>query len=395
MLGSAIADILHVDMDAFYASVEQRDRPELRGRPVIVGGDARRGVVISASYEARRFGIRSAMPMAEALARCPQADVVHGRMARYVAVGRWLRAIFHRFTPLVEPLSLDEAFLDVTASERLFGPPPEIARRIKAAIRSETGLTASAGIAPNKFVAKIASALSKPDGLLVIAPDDVEAFLHPLPVRHLWGVGRVTERTLVRAGIHTIGDLAATDPRALARRFGTGAAELVTWARGIDQRPVRSDRTAKSIGQEETFARDLTDDQVLPYLLAQAEDVARRLRAGGLRAHTVALKVKLAGRYGTRGFTTLTRRYTLAEPTADDAVLFAVARSLLGRFDLGARRLRLAGLSASNLVTDTAEQLPLAPGAREAAVRRAALARAVDGLVRRFGPDVVRRRLPV
>src|SRR5207244_1773430 len=299
--GDAIRDIIHVDMDAFYASVEQRDDPELRGRPVLVGGDVRRGVVTSASYEARPFGIRSAMPMAEAVARCPHAVVVRGRMDRYVAVAHELRAIFHRFTPLVEPLSLDEAFLDVTASVGLFGPAAEIARQIKTAIRAETSLTASAGVAPSKFVAKIASDVSKPDGLLVVAPEDVRKFLAPLPVRHVWGVGRVTEAALHRLGLRTIGDLAAADPHHLARHFRGGAAE---------------------------------------------------------------------------------------------SVLFAVARKLLAHLDLGGRRVRLAGLAAANLVPGAAEQMALFTAARESATRRAAAARAVDELARRFGADVVRRRLP-
>ena len=381
-------------MDAFYASVEQRDDPRLRGRPVLVGGDARRGVVTSASYEARPSGVRSAMPMAEALARCPHAVVVRGRMDRYVAVAGDLRAIFHRFTPLVEPLSLDEAFLDVTASVALFGPAPEIARQLKAAIRAETDLTASAGVAPNKFVAKIASDVSKPDGLLVVPPDDVRTFLAPLPVRHVWGVGRVTEAALLRLGLRTIGDLAAAEPRLLARHFRGGAPELVALARGIDDRPVRPDREAKSIGEEETFARDLAPAEVESHLLVQAENVARRLRSRGLRARTVALKVKLAARWRAGRFPTLTRRHTFAEPTADESVLFTVARTMLEQADLGGRRVRLVGLAAANLVPAAPEQVPLFTTVHESAARRAAVARAVDELARRFGADVVRRRLP-
>ncbi|TMA39969.1 MAG: DNA polymerase IV [Deltaproteobacteria bacterium] len=381
-------------MDAFYASVEQRDDPRLRGRPVLVGGDARRGVVTSASYEARPFGVRSAMPMAEALARCPHAIVVRGRMDRYVAVGRELRAIFHRFTPLVEPLSLDEAFLDVSASVALFGPAPEIARQLRTAIRAGTALTASAGVAPNKFVAKIASDVSKPDGLLVVAPEDVRSFLAPLPVRHVWGVGRVTEAALLRLGLRTIGDLAAAEPRLLARHFRGGASELVALARGIDNRPVRPDRAAKSIGEEETFARDLAPAEVEPHLLSQAENVARRLRAHGLRARTVALKVKIAARWRAGRFPTLTRRHTVVEPTADEAVLFAVARTMLEQADLGGRRVRLVGLAAANLVPAAPEQVPLFTAVRESAARQAAVARAVDELAQRFGADVVRRRLP-
>jgi len=381
-------------MDAFYASIEQRDDPRLRGRPVLVGGDARRGVVTSASYEARPFGIRSAMPMAEALARCPDAVVVRGRMERYVAVARELRAIFHRFTPLVEPLSLDEAFLDVTASVALFGPPAGIARQVKDAIRAETALTASAGVAPSKFVAKIASDVSKPDGLLVVPADGVRAFLAPLPVRHVWGVGRVTEAALLRLGLRTIGELAAADPEVLARQFRGGARELVALARGLDDRPVRPDREPKSIGEEETFARDLVPAAVAPYLLGQAENVARRLRARGLRARTVGLKLKLAARSHGGRFPSLTRRHTLAEPTADESVLFAVARELLAHLEIGSRRIRLAGLAATNLVAAAPEQLALFAGTRDSAARRAAAARAVDELTQRFGAGVVRRRLP-
>jgi DNA polymerase-4 len=386
--------IIHIDMDAFYAAVEQRDALALRGRPVLVGGDRRRGVVMSASYEARRFGIRSAMPMAEALTRCPEAVVVRGRMEHYARVARELRAIFHRFTPLVEPLSLDEAFLDVTASMRLFGPAPAIARTVKDAVRNETGLTASAGVGPSKFVAKIASDLCKPDGLLVIDAAEAVAFLAPLPVRHVWGVGRVTEAALLRLGIHTIGQLAATDPHRLARRWGRGAEALVGWASGIDERPVCPARMPKSMGEEETFTSDRTAAELPPRLLAQAEDVARRLRARGLGARTVTVKVKLAGRWGPRGFVTLTRRETLPEATADDGELFATACRLVERLALGERRVRLVGLAAGNLVTWTPEQLGLFAAPREQAARRAALARAVDTLVDRFGAGTIGRRLP-
>ena len=383
--------VLHVDMDAFYAAVEQRDDPALRGRPVLVGGDRRRGVVTSASYEARAFGIHSAMPMAAAIARCPRAVVVRGRMERYVAVSRQLRPIFRRFTPLVEPLSLDEAFLDVTASTVLFGPPLEIAHQVRRAVRAETGLTASAGVAPNKFIAKIASDLAKPDGLLVVPTEAVEAFLRPLPVRHLWGVGRVTEAALHRLGLRTIGDLGAAEPTLLARRFGAGARALVLWARGVDDRPVRPDRAAKSMGEEETLDRDRRAGELLPYLLADAEGIARRLRAHALRARTVTLKVKLATRPGPRP---LTRRHTLAEPTADEAVLFAIARRLLGSLALGDRPVRLVGLAAGNLLAGDGDQLALFAAERRAAARRSALARAVDELVRRFGAETIRRRLP-
>jgi len=265
---------------------------------------------------------------------------------------------------------------------------------VKDAIRAETALAASAGVAPSKFVAKIASDVCKPDGLLVVPPDRVRAFLAPLPVRHVWGVGRVTEAALLRLGLRTIGDLAAADAALLARHFRGGARELVALARGIDDRPVRPDREPKSIGEEETFARDLAPAAVGPHLLRQAENVARRLRARGLRARTVGLKLKLAARSRAGRFPTLTRRHTLAEPTADESVVFAVANELLAHLPLDGRRIRLAGVAATNLLPAAPEQLALFVATRDSAARRDAAARAVDELARRFGPGVVRGRLP-
>src|SRR5437899_3305230 len=269
-----------------------------------------------------------------------------------------------------------------------------IVRQVKDAIRAETALTASAGVAPSKFVAKIASDVSKPDGLLVVPADGVRAFLAPLPVRHVWGVGRVTEAALLRLGLRTIGELAAAHPEVLARQFRGGARELVALARGLDDRPVRPDRAPKSIGEEETFARDLVPAAGAPYLIGQAENVARRPLARGLRAPTGGLKLKLAARSHGGRFPSLTRRHTLAEPTADESVLFAVARELLAHLEIGSRRVRLAGLAAANLVAAAPEQLALFAGARDSAARRAAAARAVDELTRRFGAGVVRGRLP-
>ncbi|HEV8711811.1 MAG TPA: DNA polymerase IV, partial [Candidatus Binatia bacterium] len=252
--------IIHLDMDAFYAAIEQRDFPELRGKPLIVGGDRNRGVVATASYEARPYGIHSAMPMAQALKLCPQAIVVPPRRERYVEVSRQIFAVLRSFTPLVEPLSLDEAFLDVTTSESLFGPAREIARQIKTRIRDETQLTASAGIAPNKFVAKIASDMQKPDGLVEVQADEILAFLHPLPVTRIWGVGRVTARTLHALGVQTISDLARFSQEILVARFGTHGAHLFQLAHGIDDRPVDPDQELKSLGEEETFIEDLARD---------------------------------------------------------------------------------------------------------------------------------------
>src|SRR4029077_7219546 len=256
--------ILHADMDAFYASVEQRDRPELRGRPVIVGGASGRGVVTAASYEARQFGVHSAMPMAQARALCPQAVIVSGDMAKYRRIGAQIRTIFGSVSPPVEPLSLDEAFIDVTASVTLLGAPLVIGRLVKDRVRDATGLAVSVGIGPGKMVAKIASDLSKPDGLLEVPPDGVAAFLHPLPAGRLWGVGPVTEAALARAGIATIGDLAARPPAQAAAAVGRMAAEhLVRLARGQDARIVQPDLAAKSYGEEGTFGRDAADERVV------------------------------------------------------------------------------------------------------------------------------------
>jgi DNA polymerase-4 len=331
-------------MDAFFASVEQHDRPALRGRPVLVGGTAARGVVAAASYEARRFGARSAMPMAEALRRCPDAVVVPGRHARYAEVSGQVFAIFRRYTPLVEGLSLDEAFLDVTASGALFGDGEAIARRIKAEIRAETGLTASAGVAPSKFVAKIASDLRKPDGLVVVREEEVDALLAPLPVERMWGVGPKSAPTVRAAGLGTFGDLAQASPATLERVFGAHGESIRALARGQDPRPVVPDRQALSVGAEETFERDVRGRQDLErHLLAQAGRVAERLWAEGLAARGVTVKLKYAD------FSVKTRACQLDEAIQDTDSLFAAARQLLLRFELG-RPVRLTGIAATHLV---------------------------------------------
>ena len=295
-------------MDAFYASVEQRDNPALRGRPVIVGGAARRGVVLAASYEVRPFGVRSAMPMARAMRLAPDAVVVPPRHDAYADVSARVFDIMGSVTPLVEPLSLDEAFLDVTASQKLFGAPADVARRLRARIRDEIGLPASAGIAGVKLVAKIASDMAKPDGQLEVAPDGGAAFLAPLPVSRLWGVGPKSARALATMGLEIVGDIARRDPDELARRLGPSGRALWEQANAIDPRPVIPDRDARSIGAEETFDEDLAGAEALaPRVHAQALRVARRLRAAGLRARTVQLKLKRAD------FTLVTRRATLDE----------------------------------------------------------------------------------
>jgi DNA polymerase-4 len=301
--------ILHVDMDAFYASVEQRDAPSLRGKPVLVGGRSQRGVVLAASYEARPFGVRSAMSMREALIRCPGAIVVAPRMARYSEVSGEVFSILRSFTPLVEGLSLDEAFLDVTASVSLFGSGRAIAARIKELIFQETGLRASAGVAPSKFVAKIASDLHKPDALVEVEPHDVPAFLARLPIERMWGVGVKTAPKLHDAAIHTLGDLAESDARTLERVLGTWGLDAQALARGIDPRPVVPDRSAKSVGAEATFEVDISDRTRLErHLLDQAARVARRLCRQGLQGRIVVVKLKYAD------FTVKSRRMALSAP---------------------------------------------------------------------------------
>lgn len=330
-------------MDAFFASVEQRDDAALRGKPVLVGGRARRGVVAAASYEARRFGVHSAMPMAEALRRCPHAVVVSPRRGRYEEVSRTVFEVFHRFTPLVEGLSVDEAFLDVTESRSLFGDGETIARAIKAGIFEKTGLTASAGVAHSKFAAKIASDMDKPDGLTVV-PDDVAAFLAPLPIERMWGIGPKTAPRLRELGFATLGDLARAPTAKLERLLGSWGTHVGALARGEDSREVDPSGVAKSIGAEITYEEDLTTrDQIERTLLDHAQRVAQRLTAEAMSARTVTIKLKYAD------FTLLTRRVTLPEPVSDTGSIFAAARSLLDKFPLVRARVRLTGVSVSAL----------------------------------------------
>jgi DNA polymerase-4 len=331
-------------MDAFYASVEQRDDPRLRGKPVIVGGRSRRGVVLAASYEVRPFGVRSAMSMVEALRRAPQAIVVPPRREAYETASDKAFAVFRRYTPLVEPLSLDEAFLDVTASQSLFGDAEAIARAIKHDVREEVGLTASAGVAPCKFAAKVASDLRKPDGLVVVPPGDVAAFLAPLPVERMWGVGPKNAPKMRALGYATLGDLARGDEAALARVLGSWGAEVARLARGEDDREVIPDGRAKSIGAEETYEEDLVGaEAIAPTLLAHAGRIARRLVRADLWASTVTVKVKYSD------FTLRTRQMTLPAPVQDTDAIHRAAVELLGRVPLEARRVRLTGVSAGGI----------------------------------------------
>ncbi len=346
--------ILHVDMDAFYASVEQRDDPALRGKPVLVGGTGGRGVVCAASYEARKFGCRSAMPMAQAMRLCPQAVVVKPRFDAYSAASRAIHAIFLRYTPEIEPLALDEAFLDVTASIALFGSGRRIGEEIRAAVRAELGLACSVGVAPNKFAAKIASDLEKPDALVEFERPTLASRLAPLAIERMWGVGPVAAASLRSRGYATFGDLQKAGERQLALDFGDAGRGWFRLAHGEDERAVETGRASKSVGEEETFVEDLsTVAEVEERMLLQADEVARRLRAKGLHARAVEIKIRF------RDFATHTHGRTLATPTDHTHELREHARELLRAF---ARRewrpVRLCGFSASK-VDEAAGQLPL------------------------------------
>jgi DNA polymerase-4 len=348
--------ILHVDMDAFYASVEQRDDPSLRGRPVLVGGREGRGVVCAASYEARKFGCRSAMPMSQAMRLCPQAVVVKPDFTKYTAASRAIRAIFERYSPEIEPLALDEAFIDVTASLAIFGSGRVIGEDIRCAVKRELALTCSVGIAPNKFVAKIASDLEKPDALvdLMLARDVLAARLAPLPVGRMWGVGPVTAEELAKRGYATFGDLQRAGERQLALHFGDAGRSWWRLSHGQDDRVVESDRMAKSVGEEETFHEDLLSvAHVEERLLAQADEVARRLRAKELFAKTVSIKIRFSD------FETHTHEKTLAIATDQTVELREAARRLLANFAAKRwRPVRLCGFAASRVV-ESPGQLPL------------------------------------
>ena len=377
-----VRTILHVDLDAFFAAVEQRDRPELRGRPVIVGGGGPtdRGVVSAASYEARKFGVHSAMPLRTAGALCPQGVFLPVDGTKYQAVSRDIMAILRRFTPAVEPISIDEAFLDVTASRALFGDGEAIGRTIREVILTEVGLTASVGVSTTKLVAKVASDLRKPDALVVVPPGEEAAFLAPLAITRLWGVGAQTATALRELGVATIGDLAALETGLLERRFGKHGASLSLRARGIDSDPVEDRGAAKSIGHEHTFDVDTSDRDVIERtLLAMAEGVSGRLRAAGVLASTVTVKVR------DSSFKTITRQRTLAEPTDLTEPIWQAALEL-ARPELRGLRIRLVGVTASHL--GERDQLVLF-GADDG--RRRRLVEAEDAIRRRYGERTITR----
>jgi len=393
--------LLHADMDAFYASVEQRDRPELRGRPVVVGGAGPRGVVAAASYEARVFGIHSAMPSALARRRCPDLVFVSGDRARYAAESQRIFSIFRSFSPAVEGLSLDEAFLDLSGSERLLGPAREVGERLRREVRDATGLAVSVGIGPIKMVAKIASGAAKPDGLLEVRPEDLRRFLNPLSVRKLWGVGPVTGERLEGLGYRTIADLANAEIGVLRRDLGDWGVAIARVARGDDLREVEPEREAVSLSEENTFEEDVCDRGLLEATIrTHAESVARRLRRQDLRARTIFLKWRPGRRRreGPRGFPAHTRQRTLDAPTDQGGIVARVAGALLE--DALAEPVRLLGVGVSGLVgSDEAPgQLPLF-GADPASggstspgpdARRGRLDRALDRLADRYGDGIVR-----
>lgn len=382
--------ILHIDMDAFFAAVEQHDNPFYRGKPVIVGGDPKgRGVVSTCSYEARKFGVHSAMPIREAYARCPNGVFLPVRGERYAEVSRQIMGILADYTPLIEPISLDEAFLDLTGSEKIFGPVIEIAKKIISRIETEVGITASVGIAPNKFLAKLASDLQKPKGFVVIDKENVLHVLENLPVSKLWGVGPKTEEQLHQIGIKTIGMLWRVDPGILQSKFGEAGLDLYRLAHGLDDRPVETEGEAKSVGHEITFQTDTDDRNFLAgVLLWLSDQVARRLRRYNLKGRVITIKVR------DSDFKTLTKRTTLPEGTDFEETIYREAFKLACAVQWGMSKVRLIGVSVSGFTRNEPAQLELFSGEGETVVSLKTpelekLHQAVDGLKERFGEDII------
>ena len=390
--------ILHADMDAFYASIEIRDQPNLRGLPVVVGGLTARGVVCAASYEARKFGVRSAMPTFRARTLCPDAVFVAPNMPKYADVSRQIHEIFYEFTSQIEPIAFDEAFLDVTGSLSLFHSPLELARELKRRVRAETDLVVSVGVGPNKLVAKIACTSGKPNGLVVVPPEDAAPLLEPLPIRRLWGIGQVTEKALTALGIATIGDLRRCDASKLRPVLGGRTLELIELAWGRDAREVEGNREAQSIGEESTFEQDTFDlERVSPVITAHSEAVAHRLRQLGLEAQTITLKVKLAKPRGYNPdrnsqndqaprYPLLTRSKTLATAAQDGSTIRTVALELWAHLGLS-ESVRLVGVTASNLQAKESAQLDLFEDSR----KPDRLGAALDAIQERFGAGAIRR----
>lgn len=377
--------IIHLDMDAFFASVEVLDNPDLQGKAVIVGGGLR-GVVSAASYEARGFGVHSALPMVTAHQRCPAGIFLPPRMHRYREISAAIMDIFRRYTPLVEPLSLDEAFLDVTGCERLFGPPAQLAAIIRAEVRGKIGLTVSAGVASSKLVAKIASDIQKPNGLTCVEPGREVEFLTPLAISKLPGVGPATMKQLLLLGVRTIGDLARVPPEILIRKLGKSADQLHRAANGLDDRPVEAEREAKTIGHEETFAHDLKDlATIRKELLALAVKVGRRLRDHGMEARTVVVKIRY------HDFVQSTRSLTLAAANSDEEVIYQAACRLLADTQAGRKPVRLLGITASNLLTGgQARPNSLFAEETDRKEKRRRINQAVDRINATFGNEAIK-----
>lgn len=376
--------IIHVDMDAFYAAVEQRDNPELKGKPVVVGGSdpTRRGVVSTASYEARKFGVHSAMPLREAYRRCPEGIYLPVNMSKYRRVSQQIFDIFLEYTPLVENISLDEAFLDVTGSQRLFGSAEKIGREIKERIRKEVNLTASIGISYNKFLAKLASDLEKPDGFVVIDRSNFKRLVHPLPVKRLWGVGSRMEEKLHALGLRTIGDVAQASPLYLKKQFGVAGEQIYMLSQGIDGRPVVPEREAKSVGRETTFPDDVVDEEVLLATLMQlVEDVGFRLRRNKCWGRCVTVKVRYAG------FETHTRQAQLLRQTNLETEIYTEAKKLFTHLYDG-RPVRLLGVTVSQLTFSEEQQLEFFEQERQ---KEQALAEVTDLLRQKYGRPLVMR----
>ena len=372
-------------MDAFYPAVEVLDKPELKGKPVIVGGTKKRGVVSSASYEARRFGVHSAQPIATAIRLCPDGIFMPVRMSRYKEISEQVFAIFHSFTPLVEPLSIDEAFLDLTGAERLMGQTEVIARKIKETVLKKTGLTVSAGVASSKFVAKIASDIDKPDGLTVVPPDRVREFLDPLPVKKMWGVGKVTQQALARLSVKTFKDLRQIPVEILEKKFGERGTVMHLFSMGIDERDVEPGREPKSIGHEQTFMKDiLNPDQARKEILSLANRIALRMRRDEVRGSTVSLKVKYSD------FTQIIRAATLPEPTDDSMEIYSTACRLLKKTAVGKRPVRLLGISLSRLSSPEGEKQLMLFDQHTGHQRRKDLNTALDSICDKFGEKSIR-----
>ena len=377
--------IIHLDMDAFFPSVEVLDNPELKGKPVIVGGSRERGVVSSASYEARKFGVHSAQPIATAMRLCSNGIFLPGRMSRYKEVSEQVFEIFNLFTPLVEPLSIDEAFLDITDSKLLFGQPKDIAKKIKKMVLEETGLTISAGIASLKFVAKIASDIDKPDGLTVVPPDGIMDFLDPLPIKKMWGAGKKTLESLARLNIHTFKDLRQTPVGVLEKKFGKHGISMHQLSMGIDDRDVVPEHDVKSIGHELTFHKDIMNlDSAKKELLSLATRVASRMRREGVFGRTITLKVKYSD------FTRITRSATLSKSTDDGSEIYSTVLHLLKKTSVDKRPVRLLGISLSHLSDHNSDgQLSLFDH-QETAEKKKKLNTTLDSLHERFGEKSIR-----